>query len=187
MHIAKKIFTILLFLLSLTAVACQAETEPVNDTAVTNTATPDPTETAQPMPTETVEQPTSAPEIGLEEVEEMNTIPAQLDKPFALKVGETAVLENETVQIVVTAVTDDSRCPKDVACVWEGEALVHVTIQETDKQPSDLQLNTNPPENSQTYLQYQVLLEQLLPVPISGEQISQDQYEATIIISQMPN
>ncbi len=43
--------------------------------------------------------------------------------------GETVIFEGTT--FTFESVMEDSRCPKDVTCVWEGEAKVRVVI-ETD-------------------------------------------------------
>lgn len=40
-------------------------------------------------------------------------------------------------------VLEDSRCPKDVNCVWAGNAKVSVTVTRTGKEPARVELNTN--------------------------------------------
>jgi len=45
---------------------------------------------------------------------------------FTLAVGESAAVADTGVVLRLQAVADDSRCPADVQCVWEGDALVHV-------------------------------------------------------------
>ena len=46
-----------------------------------------------------------------------------------LKVGETAALDNGNLKVTLLAVTEDSRCPKDVMCVWSGRAVVALHIE----------------------------------------------------------
>lgn len=44
-----------------------------------------------------------------------------------IPLGETAVFEGAA--FTFESVIEDSRCPKDVTCVWEGEARVRVVIE----------------------------------------------------------
>ena len=48
---------------------------------------------------------------------------------FTLAVGEAAAVADTGVVLRVESVADDSRCPGDVQCVWEGDAVVHVTAE----------------------------------------------------------
>ncbi len=47
-----------------------------------------------------------------------------------LKYGETATLGEHTIRF--DEVKNDSRCPKDVTCVWAGEVIVLLTMDEQD-------------------------------------------------------
>lgn len=44
-----------------------------------------------------------------------------------IPLGETATFEGAT--FTFESVMEDSRCPKDVTCVWEGEAKVRIIIE----------------------------------------------------------
>lgn len=52
-----------------------------------------------------------------------------------LKVGESATLDRGALTVTLLAVTEDSRCPKDVLCVWSGQAVValHVELDGLDR------------------------------------------------------
>ncbi|MEP0262467.1 hypothetical protein [Dokdonia sp.] len=50
-----------------------------------------------------------------------------------LELGERQ--EINTVEITFLEVLEDSRCPKDVSCVWAGQAKIKVLIQEKDTAP----------------------------------------------------
>ncbi|TVZ26165.1 hypothetical protein JM83_1118 [Gillisia sp. Hel_I_86] len=49
-----------------------------------------------------------------------------------LDFGELFTFENKSIQF--KKVISDSRCPKDVACIWPGEAKVLVAVREDGKQ-----------------------------------------------------
>jgi len=53
-------------------------------------------------------------------------IPASPQIVFKIALGET--LTAGDVILKFAEVLEDSRCPKDVVCVWEGQARVHVTV-----------------------------------------------------------
>ena len=191
----KLIKTIALFFILATAVACQAQTEPApTNTAVPTTEKANPAATATPQPSPERSETTNSPELEVEletdksleadTESEMETDVTEVvfNKPFTLKVGETAVFEDTF--LTFTAVSEDSRCPKDVTCVWEGQAIVELDVVGSDGRTSQLQLNTNPPENNLTNDQYSIQLQDLAPYPQTSNQIPQELYEATFIIEQ---
>jgi len=60
-----------------------------------------------------------------------------------LGVGESAQVAPVTVTFV--GVTDDSRCPKGVTCIWEGDALVELRVRREDGGAAvTLSLHANP-------------------------------------------
>jgi len=48
-------------------------------------------------------------------------------KPKAITIGEEVLING--VKLTVRSVSEDSRCPKDVTCVWAGRVTVEVTLQ----------------------------------------------------------
>jgi hypothetical protein len=54
--------------------------------------------------------------------------PPALDTPFTLARGESAEIDGFRTTFV--AVLEDSRCPANVTCVWEGRASVNLTLAE---------------------------------------------------------
>ena len=49
-----------------------------------------------------------------------------LGEPFSLTPGKSVIVDG--VPITFIAVGQDSRCPPDVVCVWEGDAEVRVRV-----------------------------------------------------------
>lgn len=45
--------------------------------------------------------------------------------------GETVVLKGVSIKFI--EVTEDSRCPKDVTCIWAGRAIVKVEVDANGK------------------------------------------------------
>ncbi|EIJ66727.1 hypothetical protein BD31_I1203, partial [Candidatus Nitrosopumilus salaria BD31] len=52
---------------------------------------------------------------------------AMLDSSFALKIEEAAKINSE-LQLTVLNTIEDSRCPSNVTCVWEGTVSVQVNL-----------------------------------------------------------
>lgn len=50
------------------------------------------------------------------------------DQPFTLAPGDSVVVGAEHVRVAFDRVTADSRCPRDVQCIWAGEATVLARI-----------------------------------------------------------
>jgi hypothetical protein len=57
-----------------------------------------------------------------------NTVKASLGKEFTLAIGQSATISSENLKIEFLDVTADSRCPKDVECVWAGEVSCSLQI-----------------------------------------------------------
>jgi hypothetical protein len=49
---------------------------------------------------------------------------------FTLEVGGAVWLEGTSFLLIFAAVSEDSRCPRDVSCIWEGNARVAFTVRE---------------------------------------------------------
>lgn len=52
-----------------------------------------------------------------------------------LQVGDAVALDGGALIVTLVAVTEDSRCPRDVVCVWSGRAVValHVELDGADR------------------------------------------------------
>ena len=63
---------------------------------------------------------------------------AELDEPFRLERGASTVVDGQIVRF--DHVTEDSRCPADVDCVWEGRATISLSLIAGDT-PDGVQLS----------------------------------------------
>ena len=50
-------------------------------------------------------------------------VEAGLDEEFSLAVGQKAIITGEDLEIRFKEVSEDSRCARDVTCVWEGRVV----------------------------------------------------------------
>jgi hypothetical protein len=111
-------------------------------------------------------------------------IEGRLGQAFPLKVGQTASVKDEELTIRFDAVTDDSRCPVNVPCVWAGMARLALTMQQAAQPTTPLSVTTlyvdDGPERA-FYLNYQVQVKALKP--LRGERpFTPNDYEATLLM-----
>ena len=98
------------------------------------------------------------------------------EKSFHLN-GDYKSSDN-SLKFTITAI-NDSRCPSDVVCVWEGKA--DVTIQVENPLPETLILNTY--DNViDTFENFSIELVDVLPYPISTDTIELEDYNVTLKI-----
>ena len=106
-----------------------------------------------------------------------------LGEPAVLRVGETVELPGADLRIGFAAVRQDSRCPVNVVCVWEGVATVAAWAEKGSKERHDLVLATTNKAGYSTraeYLGYEIELLELAP-PRSGSTQESD-YRLTLVV-----
>ena len=113
-----------------------------------------------------------------------NEVKVRLGEEFSLKSGQIAVISDENLKIEFVEVTEDSRCPKGVTCVWEGRVscLVEITYRESLHSVvlSEPGLTKFPPE--QPFQEYK-LAYHIEPYPEAGIDIAKDEYQLELKIS----
>ena len=109
------------------------------------------------------------------------TIQAQVGQQFDLGVGQEARVQGSNVVIHFRGVTNDSRCPSDVQCVWAGNAVAGFDLSGAGS--SDASLNTTLEPKSVRYGGYTITLAGIKPVPKSGTPIPALEYIATLLVN----
>ncbi len=82
-------------------------------------------------------------------------------------------------------VREDSRCPKDVTCVWAGNAAVRLWVT-SGRSGKTVTLNTNKSptlSDEVEYKGYKIKLVDLSPYPRSDQKIAKGEYRATLLVS----
>ena len=106
---------------------------------------------------------------------------AALGQEYVVGYAETLRLQGG-VTLEFTTLSEDSRCPTNVTCVWEGNARILVTMTTTHAS-SVLELNTSSRFATRaTFDGYLVELRKLEPVPVAGVPTSASAHEATLFI-----
>jgi len=112
-------------------------------------------------------------------------VKAGIGQEFSLRIGQTAQIENEPLAIRFNGVAGDSRCPRNVTCVWAGEVKCDVTVTYQGIS-SNITLTqpglTEPP--SETYKGYKLIFS-VQPYPETPKQISTSEYRLILTVEKV--
>jgi len=108
----------------------------------------------------------------------------KIGEEFTLHIGESANVKGEDLRIRFLEISEDSRCPRDVTCIWEGRAIVNIEVSRGDtSQKVDLVVPglTDTPVKQQ-FEEYEFVF-RILPYPESEVQISPGDYRLTLTVN----
>ena len=102
---------------------------------------------------------------------------------FSLAVGKTAAVNGSNARITFNRVTEDSRCPTDVVCVWAGDAKIELTISR-DGSPVDTKVvSVTAPNNEVVSGDLRIRFVGLAPVPRSSDPSGSRAYVAQLVVT----
>lgn len=111
--------------------------------------------------------------------------PATLGSPFVLNVDETATIDSET-KLTLLGINEDSRCPIDVNCVWEGSLKAEINLINGQKNLGNHIIPlTITDMDAQTFDGYFIRIGEVEPYPISSNPIKQSEYSVTFLVSKV--
>ena len=108
-----------------------------------------------------------------------------LNTPFVLKVNQNAVIDSE-ITLTLLDIEEDSRCPFDVTCVWEGSVKAQIHLNKGQKNlgthviPQDVK---DPDE--QIFDNYFFRIVEVTPYPKSSTPIKPSEYSVTFLVSKI--
>jgi hypothetical protein len=107
----------------------------------------------------------------------------KVGQDFDLAVGKVALIEDKTLHVYFAEVIEDSRCPMNARCVWEGNAKI--AVQLGDLSAPTFELNTSDRFATRGGLfDHDVVLVRLEPTPMAGEKVKK--YVATLRVEARP-
>jgi len=113
-------------------------------------------------------------------------VEAELQLGFWLPIGEEALIESEDLYIGFEEVIEDSRCPLNVECIWEGQASYAVRL--TRQEVSDRIILTEAGLGGQgkaTFLDYEITAS-LEPYPEDPDGIAPEDYRLRMSVQKLP-
>ena len=99
---------------------------------------------------------------------------------FDMSVGQEVQVQGTPVTIRFVGISEDSRCPSDVQCVWAGDAVARLVIASQGTAGTEASLHTTLDPKSVTFGGYNVRLAAVKPVPRSGTSIPAASYVVTL-------
>ena len=112
------------------------------------------------------------------------TAPA-VNEEFTLRPGQTAAVSGTPLRITFESVRDDSRCPTDVTCIWEGDATVVLKVA-VDAEENVREVHTNEGGERSRKVpagDFVISLERLDPLPRSTQPIEASAYRVTLRVA----
>ena len=125
--------------------------------------------------------------------------PTPAPAEFELAIGDSLQFGDPStgLQLEFRAVTGDSRCPKDVVCVWAGQAEVLLFVKVASDAGDEVIVTLNPGTPETIYVdahippayfgltsRYAIELLRLLPDPPPVGGVDQQEYRLSLRISQ---
>lgn len=109
----------------------------------------------------------------------------KLDKQIKLVINQNLIIESEGLKVKFLKVTEDSRCPSDVTCIWAGQVGVLLNVSQNDKDLGNINLilGTDKGLAEKKVNEYLIRLVEVAPYPVSTKKIEPSEYTITIIIS----
>lgn len=111
--------------------------------------------------------------------------PSDVPSPARIQLapGQEIVVDG-VLGLRFVGVEEDSRCPIDAVCVWQGNAAVRIALSRPGIPEVSALLNTSVEPTGAEFGGYRIRLEELSPLPRSTSSIPPASYSATIRIEQ---
>jgi len=107
------------------------------------------------------------------------TTAVDLGAEVTLAPGTMVSVKAAGITVRFVAVTEDSRCPRDVTCIWAGEVKARLEIRESAKNASQVEVLEG---GSAAAGACRVTLVRIEPLPMSTAKIAAQDYRATLRI-----
>lgn len=110
-----------------------------------------------------------------------------LNEEFCLTIGQRASVTGEDLAVSFEEMTEDSRCPSDVTCVWAGSVscVVELTRAGSCYRMTLTEPGLTSEYTREEYEEYELAFH-VFPYPEAGKQIADDAYRLHLIISKLP-
>ncbi|MEX2154755.1 MAG: hypothetical protein WD825_15545 [Gemmatimonadaceae bacterium] len=105
---------------------------------------------------------------------------------FVLAPGQRVTISDSDLSLEFERVTSDSRCPKDVQCVWAGNAAIRLKVVEQMSEPRLVELDTYGDRQKAQLGMFELQVVALTPDPVSTERIEPRQYRLTLRLTELP-
>jgi hypothetical protein len=110
----------------------------------------------------------------------------RLGDEFTLRVGHTATITELNLWMRFIQVVEDSRCPANVTCVWEGDGAVLIEVAPLNGDSKEDTLHTTLDPRSIPIGRAELRLVKLQPYPGTTGSIAPGDYVVTLATQAVP-
>lgn len=111
-------------------------------------------------------------------------VSAQSTQEITARMNRDVKASRSKIKVKLMAV-EDSRCPKDVDCVWAGNAKVTLKLTSSKGKTKTVEINTNIDAKSIKFEGYELSLGDVNPYPASNIRIDKNGYTAKVVIKKL--
>jgi len=114
-------------------------------------------------------------------------IKARINEEFSLSMGQRALIVGENLGIRFEEVTEDSRCPREVTCIWAGRVtcMVEITQASASYRMALTEPGLSDEYSRESYEGYELAFH-VTPYPEAGKKILPDEYRLLLTVSKLP-
>ncbi|MBI5915848.1 MAG: hypothetical protein HY842_10755 [Bacteroidetes bacterium] len=108
----------------------------------------------------------------------------KLDEVFELKMSQSVVVKDNDLKLTFMSVPSDSRCPKNVDCIREGEVKINISAA-VDGRGQTLEFERAPSTQgnvTRAIGNFKIQLLDVSPYPESGKKIKPEDYVAKLAV-----
>lgn len=114
-------------------------------------------------------------------------VSANLNEEFYITQGQKAELKDSGLEITFNRVSEDSRCPRGVECVWEGNGRIKISVYHPAFGTETKELNTTVEPRQAVVGKFKIGLSELQPYPEKDKEISPENYRIRLIVENGKN
>ena len=112
------------------------------------------------------------------------TAEAQTTQQISLPAGKQKTVTRDKLKIKFVSV-EDSRCPKDVDCIWAGNAKVTIKVTNRKGESQTFDLNSNLEPKSVKFEGYEITLGSVEPYPKANAPTGPTGYTASFTVTKL--
>jgi len=115
-------------------------------------------------------------------------INAELEIPFDMQFSQMASVIGEDLFVEFIDVTEDSRCPVNALCVWEGQAIVLLGFYKDENTHAEYSVTSRAghPQLGETVFDgYKITLLEVLPERVADQEIEKSEYKVKLTIEKL--
>lgn len=105
-------------------------------------------------------------------------------EPFALQTGDSMRVPACDLTIRLAEVREDSRCPAETNCIWAGDAVVVLELEQARDVPRELIVRLTD-TGGVTHGTCTISVQELSPQPVAGRSIEQAEYVVRLLVEEV--